>query len=63
MLFEYTQFFTTIVKMNGKSAVKEEIRAYIIARSTKGSSLKQMFAEISVVYGSTNASYDTVRRW
>ena len=28
-----------------------------------GRSLKQIFADISVVYGSTNVSYDTARRW
>ena len=25
--------------------------------------MKQIFAEMSVVYGSTNVSYDTVRKW
>ena len=33
------------------------------ACSKTGRSSKQIFAEISVVYGPTNASYDTVRRW
>ena len=54
---------TTVVKMVGKSVLKEEIRAYIKARSKIGCSLKQIFAEISAVYGSTKVSYDTVRRW
>ena len=50
--------------MVGKSvAKKEEIRAYIKARSKIGRSLKQTFAEISVANRSTNISYDTVRRW
>ena len=43
---------TTVVKMIGKSVEKkEEIRAYIRARSKIGCSLKQIFAEMSVVYG------------
>ena len=62
MPFEYTQSLTTAVKMVGKSvAKKEEIRAYIKAISKIGCSLKQVFAEISVVYGSTNVSHDTFR--
>ena len=41
--------------MVGKSAAKEEgVRAYIKARSKIGCSLKQIFAEISAVYVSTN---------
>ena len=49
--------------MVGKSvAKKEEIWAYIKVSSKIGS-LKQMFAEISVVYASTNVSYDMVCRW
>ena len=39
--------------MVGKSVAKEEIWAYIKARSKIGCSLKQIFAEISVVYEST----------
>ena len=53
-----------IVKMVGKSVTKnEEKRAHIKACSKIGCSLKLIFAEISVVYGSTNVSYDTVCRW
>ena len=49
--------------MVGKSvAKKKEIRAYIKPRFKIGCSLKQIFAEFSVAYGSTNVSYDTVRR-
>ena len=48
--------------MVGKSvAKKEEILAYIKAHSKIGCSLKQIFAEMSSVYESTNLSYDTVR--
>ena len=58
MPFEYTQSLTTVVKMVDKSVVKkEEIWASIKAHSKIGCSLKQIFAEISVVYGSTNVSY------
>ena len=50
--------------MVGKSiAKKEEIRAYIKTRSKIGCSLKQIFDDISAVYGSSNVSYITVRRW
>ena len=50
--------------MVGKSvAKKEEIQAFIKACSKIGCSLTQIFAEISVVYGSTNVSHDAVRRW
>ena len=53
--------------MVGKSAAKkEEIQAFIKARSEIGCSLAQIFAEISavsVVYGSTNVSHDVVCRW
>ena len=50
--------------MVGKNVVKtDEIQAYINAYSKIGCSLKQIFAEISVVYSSTNVSYDTVHRW
>ena len=58
------QSLTTEVKKVGKSvAKKEEIQAYIKACSNVGCSLKQIFAEISVVYRSTNVSYDIVHRW
>ena len=58
------QLLTIIVKMVGKSvAKKEEIRVYIKALSKIGCSLKQIFAEISVVYGSINVSFDMVCRW
>ena len=57
------QSLTTIVKFVSKSvAKKEEIRAYIKARSKIFCSLKRIFAEISVVYEST-MSYDAVHRW
>lgn len=50
--------------MVGKSVdKKEEIRAYIKARTLLGCSLKDIFSEIKVVYGNTSLSYDTVRRW
>ena len=50
--------------MVDKSVAKnEEIRAYIKARSKIGCSLKQTFAEISVVYRSTNVFNDMVGRW
>ena len=50
--------------MVGKSvAKKEEIQASIKACSKIGCSLTQIFAEISVVYGSTYVSQDAVRRW
>ena len=52
------------VKMVGKSVEKkEEIRAYIKARSLLGCSLKQIVSEIQSVYGSNSMSYDTIRRW
>ena len=53
-------------KMVRKSvAKKEEIRAYIKCCSKTVCSLKQILAEISVVYRSTrtNMCYDTVCRW
>ena len=50
--------------MVGKSVAKEEqLLAYIKAHYKIGCSLKQIFAKISAVYGSTNESYDTVHRW
>ena len=49
--------------MVGKSvAKKEEIRAYLKV-SKIGSSLKEVFIEISVVYRSTNVFFGTVLRW
>ena len=49
--------------MIDESFAKDEIMAYIKASSKIRCSLKQIFAEISVVYGSSNVSYDAVRRW
>ena len=47
---------TTVVKMVGRSVdKKDEILAYIKARSKLGCSLKQLITELST-------SYDTVRR-
>ena len=55
---------TSVEKMVGKSvAKKEEIRANIKTRSKISCSLKQIFTEISVVYGSTHVSYGTLLRW
>ena len=42
---------------------KDEIRAYIRARSKLGSSLKHLMTEISTAYGPSCVSYDTVRQW
>ena len=42
---------------------KDEIRAYIQARSKLGCCLNQLMTEISTVYGPSCVSYDTVRRW
>ena len=42
---------------------KDEIRAYIQARSKFSSSLKQLIIEISTAYGPSCVSYDTVRQW
>ena len=48
MPFEYTQSLTTAVKMVGRSVdKKDEIRAYIKARSKLGCSLKKLMTEIS----------------
>ena len=64
MPFEYTQSLTTAVKMVGRSVdKKDEIRAYIKARSKFGCSLKKLMTEISTAFGSSCVSYDTVRRW
>ena len=42
---------------------KDEIRAYIQARSKLGCSLRQLMTEISTAYGPSCVSQDTVRRW
>jgi histone-lysine N-methyltransferase SETMAR len=42
---------------------KDEIQAYIKARSKLGCSLKQLMTELSTAYGPSCVSYDTVRRW
>ena len=53
---------TTVVKMVGRSVdKKDEIRAYIKARSKPGCSLKQLMTELSTAYGPFCVSYDTVR--
>ena len=52
---KYTQSLTSVVKIVGKSIAKKgETRAYIKARSKIGCSLKQIFAEVSVVDGKRN---------
>ena len=52
MPFEYTQSLTTAVKMVGRSVdKKDEIRAYIKARSKLGCSLKKLMTEISTAFG------------
>ena len=62
MPFEYTQSLTTLVKMVGRSVdQKDEIRAYIDARSKLGCSLKQLMSKLST--GPSCVSYDTIRRW
>ena len=42
---------------------KDEIQAYIKARSKLGCSLKKLMTEISTAFGPSCVSYDTVRRW
>ena len=42
---------------------KDEIRAYIKARSKLGCSLKKLMTEISTAFGPSCVFYDTVRRW
>ena len=42
---------------------KDEIRAYIKARSKLGCSLKKLMTEISIAFGHSCVSYDTVRQW
>ena len=55
---------TTAVKMVGRSVdKKDEIRAYIKARSKLGCSLKKLMTEISTAFGPSCVSYDTVRGW
>ena len=55
---------TTVVKMVGRSVdQKDEIRAYIKARSKLSCSLKQLLTELSTAYGPSFVSYDTVKRW
>ena len=52
MPFEHTQSLTTAVKMVGRSVdKKDEIRAYIKARSKLGYSLKKLMTEISTAFG------------
>ena len=41
---------------------KDEIRAYIKARSKLGCSLKQLMTELSIAYGPSCVSYETARR-
>ena len=63
MPFEYIQSLTTVVKMVGRSInKKDEIQAYIKARSKLGCSLKQLMTELSTAYGPSCVSYDTVRQ-
>ena len=60
------QSLTTAVKMVGtgrSSDKKDEIRAYIQARSKHGCSLRQLMTEISTAYGPSCVSYDTVWWW
>ena len=58
------QSLTTVVKMVGRSVdKKDEILAYIKARSKLGCSLKQLMTELSTAYGPSCVSYDTVRQW
>ena len=55
---------TTVVKMVGRSVdQKDEIRAYLKARSKLSCSLKQLLTELSTAYGPSCVSYDTVKRW
>ena len=50
--------------MVGRSVnTKDEIRAYIQARSKLGCSLRQLMTEIFTAYGPSCVSYDTVRQW
>ena len=65
MPFEYTRSLTTAVKKVGRSVnKKDEIRAYIQARSKLGCCLnKQLMTEISTAYVPSCVSYDTVLQW
>ena len=52
-----------VVKMVGKSDdQKDEIRAYINARSKLGCSSKQLMTKLSTANGPCCVSYDTIRR-
>ena len=50
------QSLTTAVKMVGRSVDKKD-------RSKLGCSLRQLMTEISIAYGPSCMSYETVRRW
>ena len=63
MPFEYTQSLTTAKMVGRSNDKKDEIRAYIKARSKLGCSLKKLMTEISTAFGPSCVSYDTVRRW
>ena len=56
---------TTVVKIVGSSVdQKDEIQAYIKARSKLGFSLKQLMkTALSTAYGPSCVSYYTVKRW
>ena len=57
------QSLTTVVKMVGRSIdKKDEIKAYIKARSKLGCILKQLMTELSTAYGPSCVSYDTDRQ-
>ena len=57
-------YMTAAVKMVGSSVdMKDEIWAYIQARSKLGCSWKQLMTEISTAYGPSCVSYDIVRLW
>ena len=49
--------------VGGSVDKKDEIRAYIKARSKLGCSLKNLMTEISTAFGPSCVSNDTVRRW
>ena len=51
-------------KMVGRSLnQKDEIRAYIKARSKIDCSLEQLMTELSTAYRPSSVSYDSVRSW
>ena len=57
--FEYTQSLTTVVKIVGRSVKqKDQIQAYIKARSKLGCSLTQRMIELSTAYGLSCVSYE-----